>query len=67
VDFLIIIVLGAIWGSFANVCIYRLPKNKEIIIQNSFCPNCKKKFIGLIIFQFYLLYFCGGDAENAIN
>ncbi len=42
-DFLIIIVLGAIWGSFANVCIYRLPKNKEIIIQSSFCPNCKKK------------------------
>ncbi len=41
--FLIIIVLGAIWGSFANVCIYRLPKNKEIIIQSSFCPNCKKK------------------------
>jgi len=43
VNFLIIIVLGAIWGSFANVCIYRLPKNKEIIIQSSFCPNCKKK------------------------
>ncbi len=42
-DFLIIIVLGAIWGSLANVCIYRLPKNKEIIIQSSFCPNCKKK------------------------
>ena len=42
-DILIIIVLGAIWGSFANVCIYRLPKNKEIIIQSSFCPNCKKK------------------------
>jgi|TARA_B100000929_G_scaffold219988_1_gene176546 leader peptidase (prepilin peptidase)/N-methyltransferase len=59
VDFLIIIVLGAIWGSFANVCIYRLPKNKEIIIQNSFCPNCKKKihwFDNIPILSFIFLW-----------
>ena len=58
VDFLIIIVLGAIWGSFANVCIYRLPKNKEIIIQSSFCPNCKKKiqwFDNITILSFIFL------------
>ena len=58
-DFLIIIVLGAIWGSFANVCIYRLPKNKEIIIQNSFCPNCKKKihwFDNIPILSFIFLW-----------
>jgi len=59
VDFLIIIVLGAIWGSFANVCIYRLPKNKEIIIQSSFCPNCKKKihwFDNIPILSFIFLF-----------
>ena len=58
-DFLIIIVLGAIWGSFANVCIYRLPKNKEIIIQSSFCPNCKKKihwFDNIPILSFIFLF-----------
>jgi leader peptidase (prepilin peptidase)/N-methyltransferase len=36
---------GGIWGSFANVCIYRLPKNKSIITGRSSCPNCKKKII----------------------
>jgi len=30
-------------GSFSNVCIYRLPKNKQIISGRSFCPRCKKK------------------------
>ena len=34
-----------ILGSFANVCIYRLPLNKQIIFGRSLCPNCKKKII----------------------
>ena len=34
-----------ICGSFANVCIYRLPKNKSIVTGRSSCPNCKKKII----------------------
>ena len=29
-------------GSFANVCIYRLPKNKQAITGRSLCPRCKK-------------------------
>jgi len=36
-------ILGACLGSFANVCIYRLPKTKQIISGRSFCPKCKKK------------------------
>jgi len=43
VDYLIIVLLGAAWGSFANVCIYRLPKNDPITTGRSYCPNCKKK------------------------
>ena len=39
----LIFLLGTCLGSFANVCIYRLPKNKQIINGRSFCPNCKKK------------------------
>ena len=39
----LIFILGACFGSFANVCIYRLPKTKQIISGRSFCPKCKKK------------------------
>ena len=34
-----------ILGSFANVCIYRLPLKRQIIFGRSFCPKCKKKII----------------------
>ena len=39
----LIFILGACLGSFANVCIYRLPKNKQIIRGRSYCPKCDKK------------------------
>ena len=39
----LIFILGACLGSFANVCIYRLPKNRQILSGRSFCPKCKKK------------------------
>jgi len=45
VDFIFIIVLGGLWGSFANVCIYRLPQNKGVVSGRSYCPKCKKKII----------------------
>ena len=39
----LIFLFGAILGSFANVCIYRLPRDKQIISGRSYCPRCKKK------------------------
>ena len=42
-DYLFVIILGGLWGSFANVCIYRLPLDKGVVSGRSYCPKCKKQ------------------------
>ena len=44
-DLLLVIILGSIWGSFANVCIHRIPINKHVASGRSYCPKCKKKIV----------------------
>lgn len=49
---------GAIWGSFANVVIVRLPNNQSVVRPRSFCPQCKKSipwFLNIPIFSWVLL------------
>jgi len=39
---LFVFLIGAIVGSFLNVCIYRLPRHESILFPASHCPNCGK-------------------------
>ena len=34
-------ILGALTGSFLNVCIYRLPRKESIVFPGSHCPACQ--------------------------
>jgi len=49
-------ILGSLWGSFSNVCIYRLPNSGNVAKGRSFCPNCKNtiKWFDNIPFFSYL-------------
>ncbi len=38
-----VFIVGSLWGSFSNVCIYRLPEGGNIVFSRSGCRNCKKK------------------------
>ena len=56
--------MGGLWGSFANVCIYRLPKEQGVILGRSHCPKCKKKIFwhdNIPIISYFLL---GGKCRN---
>ncbi len=55
--YIVSIILGAIVGSFLNVCIFRLPKQESIIWPGSHCPHCKRpiKFYDNIPLVSYLL------------
>jgi leader peptidase (prepilin peptidase)/N-methyltransferase len=56
--FFVFFLLGAIIGSFLNVCIYRLPRKESIVFPPSRCPHCGKRLAPLDmvpIISFFLL------------
>ena len=40
-QYLFVFIWGLIWGSFYNVCIYRIPNKISIVTPPSHCPVCK--------------------------
>ena len=57
-DFLFVIILGGLWGSFANVCIYRLPLDKGVVSGRSYCPKCNNQITwkdNIPILSYFLL------------
>ena len=36
-----IFIIGTLFGSFFSLALYRIPRHEDIIVKNSYCPNCK--------------------------
>lgn len=56
--YILFFVFGALFGSFANVVIYRLPKGESVVKPRSHCYNCKKMipwYDNIPIFSWFIL------------
>lgn len=56
--YIIVFIMGTLFGSFLTLATYRIPLNKDITHEHSFCPKCNHKlgFFDLIpILSFILL------------
>ena len=54
----VIFIIGAFFGSFFTLAVYRIPRKEDILIKHSYCPNCNHKlgFFDLFpIFSYILL------------
>lgn len=62
--YVIIFIMGTVFGSFYTLAVYRIPRKIDITHTHSFCPNCNHKlgFFELIPVWSYLIL--GGKCKN---
>jgi leader peptidase (prepilin peptidase) / N-methyltransferase len=63
-------VWGAVWGSFLNVVIHRLPRGDSVLAPPSHCPFCKKTirwYHNIPIFSYVVLGGKCADCRNPIS
>ena len=56
--YIIIFIMGTVFGSFFTLATYRIPRNQDITHTHSYCPNCSHKlgFLDLIpVFSYIFL------------
>lgn len=56
--YILIFIIGTLFGSFYTLAVYRIPKRQDITHTHSYCPNCNHKlgFLDLIpIFSYIFL------------
>lgn len=62
-DYVLIVILGLVIGSFLNVCIYRIPKEESVVYPPSHCTNCNHKLGPLDLIPVISYLFLGGKCR----
>ena len=61
--YIIIFIIGSLFGSFFTLAVYRIPKKQDIIHTHSYCPNCNHKLGLLDLFPIISYIFLGGKCR----
>lgn len=58
-----IFVIGTLFGSFFSLATYRIPRHQDIVIKQSYCPNCKHKLGFFDLFPIFSYILCGAKCR----
>lgn len=61
--YILIFIIGALFGSFYTLATYRIPKHQDITHTRSYCPNCDHKLGFLDMFPILSYIFLGGKCR----
>ena len=62
--YITIFIFGIVIGSFLNVCIYRIPKNEDIVKINSHCMSCNYNLKWYDLVPLFSYIFLGGRCRK---
>ncbi len=62
-DYVLIIILGLVIGSFLNVCIYRIPVEESIAFPPSHCTKCKHHLSPIVLIPVFSYIFLRGRCK----
>ena len=61
--YIIIFIIGTLFGSFYTLAVYRIPKRQDIVHTHSYCPNCNHKLGLLDLFPIFSYIFLLGKCR----
>ena len=62
--YIIIFIMGTVFGSFYTLAVYRIPEKIDITHTHSFCPNCKHKLGFFELIPVWSYVFLGGKCKE---
>lgn len=61
--YIVIFIIGTLFGSFFTLAVYRIPLKKDITHERSYCPNCNHKLSFLDMIPIFSYLFLGGKCR----
>ncbi len=61
--YVLIFIIGTLFGSFYTLAVYRIPKKQDITHTHSYCPNCNHKLGILDLIPVFSYIFLGGKCR----
>lgn len=65
--YIIIFIIGALFGSFYTLATYRIPRHQDITHTRSYCPKCNHKLGFFDMFPIFSYIFLGGKCRYCKN